>query len=138
VTPITAARLGIGHRAPMLEFFLLCAWYAWTPASGSVNHYELYVDGRRYPEIAYTASHEICVYDDREHTVAVVAVDIDGNRSEISDASKPYRYPHTEYRLPVSNILRADFDGNGTVGIGDWGVFQSLFGSCHDFGEPCE
>ncbi len=122
----------------MLECFLSCAIYAWTASAGPVDHYELFVDGRLYPEWAYTNEHEICVYDDREHTVQVVAVSADGDRSEISDPSDFYRYPPTEYRLPVSNTLRADFDGDGVVGLGDWGVFQNLFGSCHDFGEPCE
>ncbi len=122
----------------MLECFLLCALYTWTPPEGYVDHYEIYVDGKRYPEVAYTNEHEICVYDDNEHTVQVVAIGTDGRRSEISDRSHLYRYPPTEYRMPVSNTLRADFDGDGVVGLGDFGVFQALFGSCHNFGEECQ
>ncbi len=122
----------------MIEFFLLCAWYVWMPSSGNVDHYEIFVDGKRYPELAYAANHEICLYDDLEHVVQIVAVDLAGNRSEISDTSRPYRYSPTEYRVPVSNTLRADFDGDGVVGLSDWGVFQRLFGSCHSFGEPCQ
>jgi len=122
----------------MLEFFLSCALYTWTPPEGYVDHYEIYVDGKRYPEVAYTNEHEICVYDDLEHVVQVVAVDAADNRSEISDESEPYRYPPTEYRVPVSDTLRADFDGNGVVGFGDWAVFNALFGSRHCFGEECE
>ena len=122
----------------MIEFFLLCALYRWAPADGDVCHYEIYVDGQFYPELAYTRRHEICLYDDNPHTVQVVAVGCDGGRSEISDASNPHRYPPTEYRVPVSNTLRADFDGDGVVGCRDWVAFQVVFGSGHCFGEPCE
>jgi CRISPR/Cas system-associated exonuclease Cas4 (RecB family) len=123
----------------MIEFFLLCSLYAWDPPRyGHVAFYEIYIDGRRYPEIATTNEHEICVYDDNEHTVQVVAISISGQRSEISDPSDLYRYPPTEYRVPVSYTVRADFDGDGVVGLADYGVFQALFGSCHNFGEGCQ
>ncbi len=123
----------------MIEFFLLCATYAWDPPRhGSVDHYEIYVDGKLYPETTTATDHEICLYDDREHYVQVIAIGKHGQRSDISDKSDLYRYPPTEYREPVSNVLRADFDGSGVVDAGDFAVFYSLFGARHCFGRECE
>ncbi len=113
----------------MMTVAMLCALYVWEASTDPVDHYEAFLDGVPYATMLpiIDPNVEICVTDGEPHVVTVVAFDAEGNASEVSDPSLPRVIQADIPRVPFTDTCRADFDGSGVVGMGDFGEFLAVF-----------
>ena len=118
----------------MISLLLYCVTIAWDAASGPVSTYTLYLDGGVHQEGIIETQASVCLSDDVTHTVTVQAFDVDGISGPMSDASEviqmviapPFK------AIPLDPVIRADFDGNGTVGWPDFFIWSGEFSKRHD------
>ena len=111
---------------------LYCLPMIWTLATGPADHYSVYRDTESNEIQANLPlpPSEVCQADGAAHRYAVRAFDAEGNPGPLSDWSEPVqRVLPPQFRLvPMPPELRADLDGNGTIGFGDWFEFVKLWG----------
>jgi hypothetical protein len=118
-----------------LELLIICPLLGWTAATGNVHHYDVLVD-EAYDHSTLDAeplSGQACFKDREAHAIRVVAVDAEGDRGEMSDAlSFSFDLKQYEKSEPLAPAVQADMDGDGIVGIGDFGAWAREFNTCND------
>jgi hypothetical protein len=121
---------------------LYCLTFGWDAASGPVHHYDLSVDGAVQQQGVLETEASVCFSDLDSHTVSVQAFDIDGTPGPMSDGSDAVQMEVNPplYVKVVSPVVQADLDGNGVVGMSDFGIWGSFFQKCHDGVDevPCD
>lgn len=114
----------------MLTILLYCITVVWTPASGPVSTYSLFLDGTVNQTGILETQAALCFRDQLPHRITVQAFDAAGNPGPMSDESEPIKMMiASPLRTgPLSPTMRADFDDNGVVGFSDFTVFSNSFG----------
>jgi len=117
----------------MLLTLLYCVTIAWAPGTGTPTGYTVRLDGIIHHGVN-TNQASLCLNDQEPHTVTVEAFDDDGNTSPMSNESDVIRMeikpPFYTEDLPA--VVRADLDGSGVVGYGDFNEFSKAFARCND------
>jgi len=97
--------------------------FAWPPATGPVFEYavERSFDGVTWALVDTVAQPQaiVAIPWGIDTFVRVVALDVDGNAG-----------PHSDASAAVATLPNADLNGDGAVGVTDFGLFRSAFGRC--------
>ena len=119
----------------MVLITFLCAGYLLIPPStAGFDRFEIFVDQQLYGTVLpLTGPAEVCVGDNRPHTVTIWALFTNGSRVEVQDETLP-RIIQADVPQPRPAFMpHPDLDRNGIVGISDFGIFARSFGQCVDW-----
>jgi hypothetical protein len=113
---------------------LYCLTFAWDPASGAVHHYDLSIDGVVSDQGILETQASVCLSDLEPHVVSVQAFDEAGEPGPMSDGSSEVQMQITPpfYVAELAPVVQADMDGDGVVGMSDFGIWGAQYSKCHD------